>query len=79
LLHPWEDLIVIIDTTSHFQEETDIGLGELAILNEDLGAHHEFECGLISLEETSANIPVNFIGQALCNVVNSVLSKVGFW
>lgn len=76
MLHPWEDLIVIIDTTSHFQEETDIGLGELAILNEDLGAHHEFECGLISLEETSANIPIHFVGEALGDIVYSVLDKV---
>lgn len=79
LFHPWEDLVVVINATTHFEEEAYISLGELAIFNEDLGAHHEFECGLISFEETSANIPVYFVSQALCDIVHSVLDEVGLW
>jgi len=78
LFHPWEDLVGVVNTSTHFEEEADIRLIELSVLNENLGGHHEFEGNLISFEETSADIPVYLVGKALDNVVHSVLNEVRF-
>jgi len=78
LLHPWEDLIRVINTSTHFEEKTNITLVEFAILDKDLRAHHKFECYLITLEQTSVDIPIDFIGKTLGNVMHSVLDEVRF-
>ena len=79
MLHPGEDLVGVVNTSTHFEEEANISLGEFAILDENLGAHHEFESNLITLEETSVDIPVNSVGKALSDVVDSVFDEVRFW
>jgi hypothetical protein len=79
LLHPWEYLVGVVNTSTHFKEEANITLVEFAILNENLGAHHQFKCNLVTLKETSVDVPIHFVGKALSDIVDSVFDEVGFW
>ena len=80
LCHPrGERIVSVIDTTTCFKEETDISASKLTSFDQDLSGHHKFEGNLISLEETSVNIPVNLSVHPCDDVRNSFLNKLCFW
>lgn len=73
LLHPAEWLGPVVDTTTSFQEEANISVGKLSFLDEDLGGHEQFEHDLVTLEQTSVDVPVHRHGEARDNVLHTNL------
>jgi hypothetical protein len=51
-------------------------LSELASLDKNLCTHHQFESDLVTLEESSVDIPIGFIGKALSDIVHPVFDEV---
>jgi len=77
LVHPVVLLVTVIDTGTSLKEDTNISTGEDSSLDKNLEGHKQLEGNLVSFEETSVNVSVDFLGESLDNVVNTVLDKLG--
>jgi len=79
VLHPVEELVSVVDTSTSFEEHADVAWLQLTILDQDLGAHHDLEGDLVPFEETSADVPVDSHGELLLDVLDSLLLEFVLW
>lgn len=79
LVHPVEWLVSIIDTSTWLKEYINVSVGKLAFFNQDLKAHHKFECDLISFEKSSIDISIHLHSKPFSNIVDSIFDKLSLW
>jgi hypothetical protein len=76
-VHPGEVLDLVRLGGTCLEEENDITGGQQFGLDHDASAHHELEGVLVTLEQTSVDVPVGLHGKQLDNVMNSLLDDLG--
>jgi len=78
LVHPVDSPVSVVHTCSGFEEDSNIGAGELASLDHDLEGHLELEGDLVSFEKTSLDVSVHPTGHPLDDVGHTILYQLSF-